>query len=678
MVQKYSSRSLISRYLTSFFLTLLAISPLQAADLSLDDVLDISLEELLSIEVTSASKKKQKLSDIAAAVYVVTAEDIRRSGVTSIPEALRLAPGVQVARIDANKWSVSVRGFSGRFSNKLLVLMDGRSVYTPAYSGVYWNMNNTLMEDIDRIEVIRGPGGTVWGANAMNGVINIITKAAQQTEGTLVSVGDGDQEFSVAMRSGKKLNESLSGRVYFSLNKDESFVLAEDESDASDAWQSLQAGFRLDGTPDTSNNWKLQGDIYDNDFKQTLKSFWVPTSTSPFTFQDQGQARGFNILGQWNHELDETSRTSLNFYVDQYERDELYLSQSYETLDIDFQYETGLGTVHNLTWGLGYRSIKDDFDNTFSVSLTPDSDETSLWSVFAQDDIRLTDQLKLTLGAKAEHNDYTGLEVQPSIKGLWTIAENQSAWLSLSKAIRTPSRIEASGRIVTQVVVPVTLPYLPEAVAVAIVGSDDFKSEQQQSFELGYRMLLDNNLTLDATVFYNRYEDLQSYNLEPFPSTNINFSNDVSGDTSGLELVADWRLYEWWQLQTVYSYFHATFDDDSVSGLGTDLVNEGNTAEHQLSLRSYMQLQHNIDLDVWMYYMDELPVPSYNGYVNDINVESYTSLNLRLGWRPNKNIEWSLAAHNLLEDTHTEYYSESYTPITSIERSIYAKLKLEF
>lgn len=679
MVQKFSLRSSISHFLSAFFIATAAITPLQASDLSLDDVLDISLEELLSIEVTSVSKKKQRASDVAAAIYVITDDDIRRSGVNSIPEALRLAPGVQVARIDSSKWSVSVRGFSGRFSNKLLVLIDGRSVYTPVYSGVYWDVNDTLLEDIERIEVIRGPGGTVWGANAMNGVINIITKQSQQTEGGLLVAGVGSQDASVSLRYGNQVNEHTAGRAFIKLDDHDQFILYEDESDAHDDWQSARAGFRLDGRLDSGDGWNLQGDIYQTELNQLIDTQWVPTSTTPLSLvESEGETRGYNLLGQWHRDHGEGSRSSLRFYVDQYERDELYFNQIVETLDVDYQFERAVGNRHNLVWGVGYRQINDEFDNTFSLSIDPDSNRSELLSGFLQDEIALRDDLTLTLGAKLENNEYTGTEVQPSIKGVWKTSEKQTIWASISKAVRTPSRIETGGRVVTGVVATAAPPFLPDPILIELMGNEDMKSERQRSVEMGYRHLINSTMSLDVTAFNNTYRDLQSYVVNPPPSTLIDFTNDLKGETSGLETVIDWRPSEWWQLQASYSYLHASFSHQGPDLINLVDVNENNAPEHQLSIRSFMQLEHQVDLDLWLYYMDELPIPSVNGYEDNISVDSYTSLNVRLAWQPDRHTEWTLAAQHALDDSHLEFVGESIAPPTLIESAVYAKLKLEF
>lgn len=418
--------------------------------LPMEAYLDLPLEDLLSLEVTSVSKKRQPLSEAPAAIYVITQDDIKRSGVTSIPEALRMAPGVQVTRINSNKWAVSSRGFNGQMSNKLLLLIDGRSVYTPAFSGVYWDVQDTFMDDIERIEVIRGPGATLWGANAVNGIINVITKSAGNTQGGLLTLGAGSEEKGFAgFRYGASLGDHSQGRFYLKAFDRDGFSDLATGTDAGDQWKSYRAGFRIDGGASTEDGWTFQGDIYHTDENQYVASQWV--STPPFNLPDDDNfnTTGWNLLTRWNHHLSDRSSMTLQLYYDHAERDELILGQTHDTFDLDFQHNLMLGNRHDVIWGFGYRAVKDDFDNTFAVSLSPDSRTNHLISAFVQDQIELVpDRFHLTVGSKIEHNDYTGFEVQPSVKMLWTPHERHTLWGSVSRAVRTPSRVEASGQVV--------------------------------------------------------------------------------------------------------------------------------------------------------------------------------------------------------------------------------------
>jgi iron complex outermembrane receptor protein len=390
--------------------------------------LDMGLAQLMQITVTSVAKKPQTLADTAAAVFVISQEDIRRSGVTSIPEALAMAPGLQVARISASKWSIAARGFGGYTSNKLLVLIDGRSVYIPAYSGTFWDMQNTMLEDIDRIEVIRGPGGTLWGANAVNGVINIITRKSQETLGSLVRTGFGNEEkVTAGARYGGTIGESAFGRLYVTGNDRGSNVLAGSGEDAYDSWDTLQAGFRTDGIVGSQNEWTFQGDVFDNDGDQIVSPFWL--DGPPYLTIDHGDytASGGNLTGSWRHRFDGGDVPTFKSYFDENNRTESYYAQDFTTLDFDLQFETAVGDRNNLTLGTGFRHVDGEFERTFQVWIPDQSSE--LYSAFLQDEINLLrDRLWLTVGSKFEHNDFTGDEWQSSARMLWKPGVDHSVW----------------------------------------------------------------------------------------------------------------------------------------------------------------------------------------------------------------------------------------------------------
>ncbi|MBL3619563.1 MAG: TonB-dependent receptor, partial [gamma proteobacterium endosymbiont of Lamellibrachia anaximandri] len=610
----------------------------------MDAYLDLELEDLLSMEVTSVSKKKQRLNEVAAAAYVITQDDIRRSGVTSIPEALRLAPGIQVAKMDGNKWAISSRGFNAQFANKLLVLIDGRSVYTPSYSGVYWEVQDTVLQDIDRIEVIRGPGATVWGANAVNGVVNIITKQASETQGGLLVVGAGNEEKALtSLRYGAELGEQTFGKIYLKYNnRDSSYAPLPDEQ-AGDDWKSLSAGFRVDGVLNVSNRWTLQGDIYETDENQILQGVHLdpadPANSPPYRDQNVAdiiEASGWNLLGRWEQRLSEDSSTTLQIYYDHNERKERVLGQRHDTLDIDFQHRFAPLEGHDIVWGLGYRRIQHDFDNTFSVSLTPEEQTSDLFSTFVQDEIELApDTLRLTLGSKFEHNDYTGFEVQPSARLLWMPKEGHSLWSSVSRAVRTPSQVEDSASIVTRII-PIGPPPIPPMV-LKFNGSENFEAEELTAIELGYRVQPAERLSLDLALFYNQYNNLAT--LEPASLTELIFDNKLEATSRGLELAMDWHLLEWWRLQANYSYIEleAETASDSVDQRSGAIV-EGSSPKHQLSLRSAMDFSNEWSLDLWAYYVDELAASSFSS----TPIPGYTSLNTRLAWRPWEDMELSL------------------------------------
>jgi len=506
-------------------LPLLFLNSIAYSDDSIDHYLSLPFEELLSLEVTSVSKKKQQAKNVAAAVFIITQEDIRRSGVTSIPEALRMAPGIQVSRMDSNKWAITSRGFTSQYSNKLLVMIDGRTVYTPSYSGVYWETQDTLMEDIERIEVIRGPGATIWGANAVNGIINVITKQASDTLGGLVVVGAGNEEKAFSsLRYGTELNKTTDARIYFKYNKRDSSYAVKSYSpnldDAGDDWKSLYAGFRIDSQVSNIDNWTIQGDVYKVDANQIINITKDPNNPAnaflaPFFLAendpDEANSSGWNILSKWEHKFSDNSATSLQIYYDHNTRSEAFVNQQHDTLDIDFQHQFQMLENHSVIWGLGYRHIEDDFENTFTTSLNPNKKSSNLYSGFVQDEIRLLpNTLHLTMGTKIEHNENTGYEVQPSVRLVWFADARNTFWTALSRAARTPSRMENSGQI-TVAVVPIPPTFDP--LVLSLSGNENFKSESLLSYELGYRTQPKENLSFDLALFYNDYDDVQSFEL---------------------------------------------------------------------------------------------------------------------------------------------------------------------
>lgn len=650
------------------------------------DYLDLPLEDLLSMEITSAAKKEQRLKETAASVFVISGEDIHRSGVTSVPEALRLAPGVQVARIDANKWAITTRGFNNQFVNMLLVMVDGRTVYSPTISGTYWDAQGLMLEDIDRIEVIRGPGATLWGANAVNGVINIITRDARETEGGLLVAGAGNEEKGFAsLRYGGRIGDAASGRVYVKFADRDSFWLPELEREAGDQWRSMRGGFRLDGDASANASWTFQGDLYELDENQTA-NYWVDPSdpaNAPYApyyvdplVSDDIDSSGWNLLGRWNQQLGEDSLAILQVYLDHARRSEAFSTQVHDTLDIDFQHRFSPVPGHDVIWGLNYRHIRDNFDNTFMASIVPDSRSSDLYSFFAQDEIELLPaELRLILGAKFEHNDYTGLEVQPTGRLLWLVDPHMTLWGAVSRAVRTPSRVERSSDIVFQII-----PATPQSPAVVVhgYGTDRFDSENLLAYELGMRYQPWDALFADVTVYYHDYDQLETLEqkLSPEGVPYLEFGNNLEGDSYGLELSVEWQPLEWWRLQLGYSFYKisTSLDADS-SFLGSIAPNGLSTPTHQASLRSLMDIGNDLSLDLWIYHAGEIERPAY---LREMPVPAYTSMNLRLAWRPVEKLELSLVGRDLFDSRHLEFVGESYLMPTEIERSVYGQLLWRF
>lgn len=643
-----------------------------------NEFLDMDIAQLMQITITSVSKRPQSLSDSAAAVFVITADDIHKMGVTSIPEALRLAPGLQVARVDANQWAITSRGFSGTFANKLLVMIDGRSVYSPAFSGVYWDMQDTMLEDIDRIEVIRGPGATIWGANAVNGVINIITKKAEDTRGGLVTVGGGNEEpFTGGVRYGAKLGDAVYGRAYFKYHRWNSFTLHADGDDAGDDWDSLRTGFRMDGDRETMSSWTLQGDLYHNNENQIVFPYWLPTFPYRLEKQDSFDASGGNILGRWRQKISKTDSWTFQAYYDYTNRDELIMDQTHQTVDFDFQYRGRFGGRHDLIMGLGYRLIDADFVNSFQVAVTPSHRTDNLYSGFIQDEIALVgDRLRLTLGVKWEHNDFTGNEIQPSGRLLWKVNAQHTLWAAVSRAVRTPSEFEESGRI-TAAVDP-TAPPFPRLYT--LTGSDHFDSEELIAYEAGYRWLPGDDFSLDLALYYNDYDRLLT--ADPLSQQTFNelfLQNKLYGATYGVELAADWRPIQEVQCKLAYTYigFDLQLDSDNIHSDLADIVEE-TSPRHQVSLLTTYTLTRGLQLNLWGRYVGELKSSKNILARGTVHTDDYLEMDVNLSWQAMDNLELMLTGRNLLNSSHLEYVSEFSTPPIEVGRGFYGKLTYHF
>ncbi len=622
----------------------------------------------MSLEVTTVSKKAQKLSDAAAAVFVITQSDIRRSGATSIPEALRMVPGVEVARIDASKWAITIRGFNGRFANKLLVLMDGRTVYTPTFSGVFWHMQDTLLEDIDRIEVIRGPGASLWGANAVNGVINIITQKAGDSQGAYLSAGGGTEErFFAGARYGDQLDENLFYRIYAKYF-DRDSALDANGDDTADQWDGLRGGFRMDWDVSERNAITFQGDIFDGQDGETITTASLNPPYSITSDEENGYFGG-DLIARWTHRFSSTSEAVFQLYYDRLERTSEILDVYQDTLDLDFQHRFQIWTRHQLMWGVGYRLIKDEFNNSFSTSIIPDSRDLDLVSAFVQDEIQLIpDRLGLILGSKFEHNDFTGFEIQPSGRMVWKPAEKQTLWGAVSRAVRTPSRGEHDTYVNSRVIPPDGLYPGSPAQPVTLVGNRDFESETLIAYELGYRIQPTSRFSLDVATFYNVYDNLRT--VEPDSLFSSTAGNEMEGDTYGFEVAADFQPMDWWRLQFSYSFLEMNLSLKSTSLDTTSEGAEGESPQNKFSLRSMMDLPHELALDIWLRYVDELPTQK---------VDDYTTLDMRLAWTPLKWLELAVVGQNLFEDHHPEFNPEliEISP-TEVQRSVYGRVTCRF
>ncbi len=637
-------------------------------------LIQLDLNDLLNLEVTSVSKKAQKVSKSAAAIFVISQQDIKRSGVTSIPEALRMAPGIDVARIDGNKWAITSRGFNGRFANKLLVLIDGRSVYTPFFSGVNWDVQDTLLEDIDRIEVIRGPGATLWGTNAVNGVINIITKSAEKTQGGYAMAGGGSKERVFGgFRYGGHIKDSVNYRLYgkyFERENNDDF----NERAVNDDWRMGRGGFRIDWDATKKDKITVQGDIYEGDVGETVNQASIAPPYNTWVNTD-AQLAGGNILMRWSKQFDDKESTVLQLYYDYTEKDNYWLRQEHNTFDIDFQHALPLADSHNLTWGTQYRFISDDIEGSFILTPLEKNIDSHWFSLFVQDEWELLEnELTLTVGSKFSHNDYSGFEIQPSARIVWTPTENQSVWASVSRAVRTSARIERGGVLNQRTLPPSATVPLP--VVLSLTGGLSNASEEVIAYELGYRIKPIDALTLDAALFYNVYDNLRNFNADSGPQFRgthfvqfLNMHTDMAAESYGGELALSWQAMNNLRFNATYSYLqmqlHAENGDSNLSE-----SSEKQSPHHKFSIRSSLNMTSTIDWDMWLRYVDTVPTH---------RIPSYITLDTRVAWRPIPSLELSVNGQNLLDSQHPEFDSNFIlTKPGQVERSVYGKIEWRF
>lgn len=673
--------------INSILLTMLLLFPSFVCAGVETDLTDIPLESLMELKVTSVSKKSQSLTNAAAAVFVITQDEIKRSGVTTITDALRMVPGVQVARIDSNKWAVSSRGFNGRFANKLLVLMDGRSLYTPFFIGVYWEAQDTLLEDIERIEVIRGPGAALWGANAVNGVINIITKSAESTRGTIVSGGGGTYEkVFAAARSGTSLSENSDIRLYVKHNERDNFV---DKSGTAghDEWHKTQAGFRYDAHPSSRDSLTFQGDYYDGRLEETYHLYNLTPPLYQQLVNNSTSISGGNVIGRWQRNNADNNRMSLQLFFDHSERDMLVSPQKFNTCDLDFQHRFAPGLNQDVIWGVGYRYNQYSVINTPTLSFKETNVNNSLFSAFIHDEIAIeADKLFLILGSRIEQSDVAGFTIQPNGRLLWAATPHTSLWGSASLAVRSKTKGEQDITYNYRTIAPQTLPNTsPLPLRLEIIGNKSFKSEEVISYEIGSRSELLQGLFADIAFYYSRYTNLRVISpgtpyVEPSSGDPVNavqpyyLSNNMHGNAAGAELAIDYTPLYWWRLQAAYNFQKLTMYLD---GTSQDAINKGNaegdTPQQQLSIRSGFDLGRQVQLDLWLRGVDRL------ASIDGISIPGYVTMDVNLSWKPSRNLEFSVVGQNLLHDHRPEFVPEYINTLpTEVVRSGYVKVTCKF
>jgi iron complex outermembrane receptor protein len=640
---------------------------------------EVTLLDLMDVEVVSVARHSQTISEAPAAISVLTAADLKRFGVHSLPEAFRHIPGMEVGQIHTHSWAVSSRGFNDAFANKLLVLIDGRSVYTPLFSGVYWELQDMVFEDIDQIEVIRGPGASLWGANAVNGVINIITKPTSETLGSLITIGGGTEELAYgAFRYGGILNEDATFRVYGkSTYKDESRAIGSSIGNSDDA-QMNRGGFRIDWSPSQQNQVTFQGDIYAGRLRN---SFAVASLTTPPTDRriDSTLVSGGNLLARWTHDISEDSNLVLQAYYDRIHRELFFLEEELDVFDLDLQHGFKLGEKHNITYGGALRYTSDTIASSFSRSFAPTSLDTENYSAFIQDEIELVeDQLGLTLGTKLSENYFSGFEYQPTARLRWNPAENHMLWAGVSRAVRTPSRADAG--LTFRQNVPVAG---PPGLSVFQEGQSGLStvSENLISYEIGYRTQLSQNLSVDLSAYYNDYDDLRNtqtlgapslaaLNGIPYLRVPTTFDNAQTGEAYGVELSTGLQLTPEIVINANYSFLQLQLHSPPTGTEGFSEASEGRSPHHQASIRASFQLPRNWEFSTWARYVGDLP---------SLNVPSYVSLNAQFAWRPRPSIELAIGGKNLSDDQHLEF-EPVFTQFQTgeIQRSLYATLTYRF
>lgn len=653
------SRSLLLLAILSGASLALAEEPAPGTAEKPSELTELSLEQLVNVKVTSIQKRPGSLRETAAAISVITSDEIVASGATTVPALLRRAPGVHVAQLDSSQWALGIRGFTNSVARSQLAIMDGRSLYTPLFAGTYWDVQNPFLEDVDRIEVVRGPGGTLWGANAVTGIVNIITKSASDTQGGVVVVGGGNQERGFGRaRYGGRLGSNNAYRVYGSYFNRAAEYHA--DGDDYDDWHMYQGGFRMDWTNQLSGNLTLQGDLYSG---RAGRRTTFATFTSPYvqTLEQDADLSGGNLRVRWSRALDRGREIAVQTYYDRTNRSEPNFSEDRDTIDFDGQYRMALAGRHELVFGLGYRVSDGRTTAVPTIAFVPPDQTDDLFSAFAQDTVA-AGRFRLTVGTKVERNDYSDFEIQPSGRLLFNASPSQAFWAAVTRPVRTPTRLDRD-LILNATVTPGT------PVFVRLLGDSSFETEHSLVYESGYRGQLSSYLSADIAAFYNSYPNLESFEPgAPFPEADrlivpLRAANGTEGHVAGVEVGSDVRPVEGWLLRAAYSYLDMQINAKPDSNDAGSSAVEGSSPRHQVYVSSTARVSGRVTLNALYRWVGKLPTQQ---------VAAYSELDVRVGWRTPAHVELALAGQNLLHARHVEFGAGSARGGIQIRRSIYA------
>jgi iron complex outermembrane receptor protein len=646
----------------------------QAIDSAGGDLSTLDIDELARIKVTAVARRPEAMAQSSAAVTVISREDIRRSGAADLPEALRLLPGLAAVRGGTRDWAISSRGFNQQSANKMLVLVDGRVVYSPIFAGVFWDVQRVPLETVDRIELVRGPGAVLWGANAVNGVINVVTRPSQDSQGMIAGIllGTNDQARGL-LRYGTRIGSTGTIRFY-GLGSTQGGSDLEGGGSDNDDWRLGQTGFRSDFRRGADQTFTIQGDAYAAGGGTRLQ---LPAPAFPFTelLSQDLTAHGANLVGRWMRRFSPRSDLLVQSYVDYAAREQpgYYGRIAVTTFDLDFQHHFGLGRRQDVIWGLGYRLITDDITGAFTASFVPPERTVSLVTGFVQDEIILVPgQLSLSLGSKFEHNDYTGFELQPAGRFLWNPDLSTTVWAAVSRAVRTPSRLDSDIRLVAQVF------DAPPLTTVELRGSESLDAEELVAYEAGYRMIPHERVSFDIAGFYHQYHQVRSFVPGPTESSGDGevlpfiVTNDararILGGTASLTL----RVNPWWRTRASYTLLDQTtgLEDDAPAGAIPDF-NPGLDPEHQIGLWNSFDLPGTLELDVLGRYVSRLEIEPV--------VEDYLQADVQLGATIGDHLRVALIGRDLLSERHVEFPQPGFVPERrAVERQLRGRASWRF